>query len=464
MKIRIVAGLAFLLNVILFATYYSVAKEALSRIDPIIFSYFEMMALSPAAICIILLSWRQVNRAVVKRGILLGSCLCLSLFTIGIALKYTSATGTAFFPSLNGFFAALIAWFFFRQPVGKITWFAGALSVSGALLLIMNAPMGGLRGSSIAFLGGLFFTFYVFLADQEQKTESAHWLLFGIELLTMAVWANLVVLLFGDWHAVHPAIPKDIWVVLYVAGACTFLPVLITVLMQKYISPVTVSFIYILEPILGAVMANIYLHEALPPQGYAGGALVVVGAVIHTWGMAVRPADEPSAQKLLVLAIRRTSRSWIGTAGYPVVCFAIGLFLLYGLGGVPPNSWRELYALWGMLPQYIQHGRATYVLSLALQALSWLIAWIALILIGLLAIYHSLQNLFSRSDPEPIVWEVVSHRQIGTVPYALSRKGEKILVQRRRKDRLQRLGLPASVDPTTGYPQEESLPYTKPYG
>lgn len=443
---RIAAGLAFLLNVILFATYYSVAKEALGRIDPIIFSYFEMMALAPAAICIILLSWKKINMAVVKRGIMLGSCLCLSLFTIAIALKYTTATGTAFFPSLNGFFAALIAWFFFRQPIGKVTWFAGALSVIGALLLITNAPMGGLRGSSIAFLGGLFFTCYVFLADQEQKTETAHWLLFGIELLTMAVWANLVALLFGDWHAVHPALPKDILVVLYVAGACTFLPVLITVLMQKYISPVTVSFIYILEPILGAVMANIYLHETLPPQGYAGGALVVVGAVIHSWGTAFRPREEPSAQKLLILAIRHTSRSWIGTVVYPVMCFAIGLFLLYGLGGVPPNSWRDLYALWPVLPQFIQQGRATFVLLLGLQALSWLVAWIALIAIGLLAVYHSLHNLFSRSEPEPIVWGMISHRQTGTVPYALSRKGEKILVQRRRRDRLRRLGLQEALE------------------
>ena len=454
MKIRIVAGLAFLLNVILFATYYSVAKEALGRIDPIIFSYFEMMALSPAAICIILLSWREISRAVVKRGILLGSCLCLSLFTIGIALKYTSATSTAFFPSLNGFFAALIAWFFFRQPIGKLTWFAGAVSVTGALLLITNAPMGGLRGSLIAFLGGLFFTCYVFLADQEQKTEPARWLLFGIELLTMAVWANLVALLFGNWQSVHPVLPKDIWIVLYVAGACTFLPVLITVLMQNYISPVTVSFIYILEPILGALMANIYLHEVLPVQGYAGGALVVVGAIIHTWGTAIRPAGEPSAQKLLVVAIRRTSRSWIGTSGYPVVCFSIGLFFLYRLGGVPPNSWRDLYHLWGVLPQYIQQGQATYVLLLALQAFSWLIAWIALIAIGLLTVYNSLHNLFSRSEPEAVVWGIRSHRQMGTVPYALSRKGEKILVRRRRRDRLQRLGLTESVVPSPGYPQK----------
>src|SRR6266853_268209 len=67
------------LNTILFATYYSVAKEALGRIDPIVFSFFEMTSLVPVAFCLILFSWKDMNRAVVKRGIFLGSLLCLSL-------------------------------------------------------------------------------------------------------------------------------------------------------------------------------------------------------------------------------------------------------------------------------------------------------------------------------------------------------------------------------------------------
>jgi hypothetical protein len=57
--------------------------------------------------------------------------------------------------------------------------------------------------------------------------------------------------------------------------------------MQRYISPVTVSFIYILEPVLGAFMAAYYLHEMLPLAGYVGGLLVVLGALIHTCGTAL---------------------------------------------------------------------------------------------------------------------------------------------------------------------------------
>lgn len=305
---KLVAGLAFLLNTVLFATYYSVSKEALGRIDPIIFSFFEMTSLVPLALCVMLFSWKDMNRTVVKRGVFLGSWLFLALITIAIALKFTTATGTAFFPSLNGFLAAFIAWIFLSKPVKKPTWLAGVLSVAGTIMLVMYSSTGALRGSLIAFLGGIFFTCYVFLADHQQKDDVAAWPLLSVELLTMALWSNLVVLLFGDWRGVHPSLPHDLWVVLYVALACTFLPTLITVLVQKHLSPVTVSFIYILEPVLGAIIAIFYLHELLPIQGYTGGLLVVVGAVIHTWGATI--TRQPSTEQSVGATEERSAAFW----------------------------------------------------------------------------------------------------------------------------------------------------------
>lgn len=354
-KMKMVAILAFFLNVVCFATYYAVAKEALKRIDPIIFTYFEMMTLVPVAIIIIICSWKHITAAIVKRGMLLGSSLCLALFTIAVALEYTTATSVAFYPALNGLLAAVFAWMFLRQPIRKSTWFAGLLSLAGVGLLVFNSSAGGWRGSVIAFLGGLFFTVYVFLSDSEVHSEGkhAHWPLFGIELLTMALWANLVVLLFGDWHAVHPSLPKDIWVVLYVAGACTFVPTLIAAAMQRYITPVTVSFIYILEPVLGAFAAAFYLHEMLPLPGYIGGLLVVAGALAHTCGTAL------------------AERSVLDEEPY-----------------------EEEYIAW------------------------------------------------EEEDDTEMVWYGRARRQVDNAPYVLARRGEKLLLQRRRRQRVLRLGFP----------------------
>lgn len=435
MRIKIIAGCAFLLNTILFATYYSVAKEALGRIDPIVFTFFEMVSLAPAGLLIILFSWKSISRTVVKRGILLGSTLCLALFTIAIALKYTTATSTAFFPALNGFVAALVAWAIFRVPMKGSTWLAGLLSVAGAALLIFTSSAGNLRGTLIAFLGGLFYTGYVFLCDHEQKDEQAQWPLFGVELLTTALWANLVALLFGDWQAVHPALPRDIGIVLYVAIACTFIPTLIAVLLQKYISPVTVSFIYILEPVLGAIIANLYLGEVLPLAGYLGGGLVVLGALINTWGTLERPV---AGNKQRPSPARPTARrdSWVSTLLYPGLGCLLGACLLVRLGNIPPASWSNLYHNWSQLARDWQQGQGSYVTMLLVQAGGWLVAWISVLLMGCLALINLLRLLFqpasSRTAARPGVRPPTVPRPAGTGQHTQSVPARPVIQPTRR--------------------------------
>jgi drug/metabolite transporter (DMT)-like permease len=424
MKMKIVAGFAFLLNTFLFATYYSVAKEALERIDPIVFTFLVMITLAPVALCILAFNRKQISKDVVKSGALLGSCLCLGLFTLAVALKYNSATSTAFFPSLNGLLAAAYAWLFLRQPIHKVTWFSGAISVTGAVLLIANLGMGGIRGSLIAFIGGLFCTLYVFLADHEQR-DKAYWPLFGVELLTMAAWACLIALLFGDWQDVHMALFKDTGIILYISLGTTFLPTLITVLLQKHIKPLTVSFIYILEPVLGAAVAYIYLRETMPIYGYIGGALIVMGTIINTWGTAQLPGDESARQSANALhatynqgfgyatsglagrkvpsrrrRLTQMSVYILATPGYPLLCCCLGAIVAYKLGGFPPTAWSVLFHMGMQLPMYMQQEPAVILLLVA-QSLSWLIAWVAMGVMGLLTAYRVLDRHLARQAPTP---------------------------------------------------------------
>jgi drug/metabolite transporter (DMT)-like permease len=393
MRMKFLAGIAFLFNAFLYGTYYSVSKEAMAHVDPIVFTFFVMIILLPAALCILAFSWRQLNWQTAKSGMLLGSCLCLGLFILAVALKHNSATSTAFFPSLNGLLAAIVALLFLRQRISWVTWLAGIISVGGALLLILNTPMGGLRGSAIAFIGSLFCGFYVFLADHEQRDPGRAWALFGAQLLTMSTWACLLALLFGDWSDLHPTYP-DVMAVLYIAFGTTFLPILITVLLQKYISPVTVSFLYILEPILGALVAYLYLQETLPLIGYLGGALVVAGTLFNALGTAQSPTSALTTQAARQQAVARSRQTGVSVSSptgamrwqdaptasatgplLPLLCAGLGFAGIYWFGGFPPASWFLLYGL--LLQQTALP--ATLPLSLLIaQALSWGIAWGAL--------------------------------------------------------------------------------------
>jgi drug/metabolite transporter (DMT)-like permease len=396
-KMKVLAVLAFVLNTFLFGSYYSVGKEMLGRVDPIVFTFFTMMTLVPPAICILAFSWRHLTRAAIKSGFLLGSCLCLGLFTLAVALKYNSATGTAFFPSINGLLAAICTWLFLRQPLNKATWFAGVVSVIGAVLLMANSSMGGARGALIAFIGGLLCTFYIFLADHEQKDPAVYWPLFGVELLTMAIWANLIALLFGDWSFVHFTLPGDAGVVLYVGLGTIFLPTLITVLLQKYVSPVTVSFISIMEPIFGALVAFFYLHEVLPLDGYIGGALIVGGVLIHTWGTIERPAQRQLVVYQSTLNSQQLQTSWFQVFVTPMLCCIIGACFVFKLGGFPPPVWQDLYQAWPQLFPMLQGGQRMEAILMLGQSSCWFIAWLAIASLGGLVFYRVCNKLFTTS-------------------------------------------------------------------
>ncbi|HLX38931.1 MAG TPA: hypothetical protein VKR42_00270, partial [Ktedonobacteraceae bacterium] len=141
-----------------------------------------------------------------------------------------------------------------------------------------------------------------------------------------------------------------------------------------------------------ALFANLYLHETLPPIGYLGGGLVVIGAVIHTTGIAL-----PSTEKRLRKSISTTQRRQPKQLYYvkPIaITIAFTLFLaaefalLYSLGGFPPRSWLALYRLWPHLSTLAQSGQTTFVVLLWVQAICWLIAWLASILMALLIVSY----------------------------------------------------------------------------
>jgi hypothetical protein len=120
MKTKHIAGGAFLLNTL--GSYYAVSKkEVLDRIDPIIHSFCAMMTLVSATLIILARSWYSMTRQVVKSGFVLGSWLCSALFMPSITLRYDSATGTGFFPALNGQLVAPLAWTFPRQSSTETT-------------------------------------------------------------------------------------------------------------------------------------------------------------------------------------------------------------------------------------------------------------------------------------------------------------------------------------------------------
>src|SRR5215471_7933672 len=126
MSMKYLAYSSFLFIVMCFGTYYAVTKEALGHIHPTLFACGTMLLLLPMALVLCLLGRKDITKEVLIRGSLLGGCLCAVTLLLTVALQYTSATATAFFPCLNGLLAALFTRLVLRRLVPRLTWGAAA--------------------------------------------------------------------------------------------------------------------------------------------------------------------------------------------------------------------------------------------------------------------------------------------------------------------------------------------------
>ena len=283
---RTIAVVLFSLNPILWGSFYAAGKYSLTFADPFVFSTAELSVAALPALVILAVTWRRLNFQIIRRGVLLGSVLYAGVLTSTWALAYTTATDTAFYPAINGFVAALIAWLVFRKPVGWVTWCAGLMSVLGATMLVSQVAKGGghLLGDGIGLAAAVIYTVYIFCADELSGGDKRSLLpMFAIEVIAMAVLSAIATVASGHAHKLSGASFGNVWPwIIYAGLATTFLPTAISIFFQRYINPVTVAFLYVLEPVWGALIAHLGLGETLTIGGYVGGAVIVSGAVLNT--------------------------------------------------------------------------------------------------------------------------------------------------------------------------------------
>ena len=280
---KLIALFSFLLIALLWGTFYSVSKEVLQRMDPLVFAFLETSVTLPFALAFIFIHRKKISYDLVKRGFILGVLLALNLLIAALALNYTTATNTAFFPSIYGIVVAFYAWSLKKQKILMRTWIAGLLSLMGALLLILENSQitKQWHGDILALIAPLFYAAYIFRLDYDTKnSEIALWPLLGIELIIMNLFCGIAALIFGNWPNFNHF--GDYETLIYVGLITTLLPSILSIFFQRYLSPVTVGFILILEPIFGAITAAIYLGESLSMRGYFGGGLIVLASLINT--------------------------------------------------------------------------------------------------------------------------------------------------------------------------------------
>jgi len=279
---RRIALLAFAINPILWASFYIVAKPGIVETDPLLFSTLELLWTVPVGVLILACLLRRITLRDLLRGMIAGTSLYAVVLLSAAALYLTTATETAIFPALNGLLAVAFAWLFLGREADRKTWLAGIVAAIGVLSVL---PAFGNRfaGNFVALLSAVAYTSYIYVAERVTRDSDADvWTIFASELLTMAAYGSILVLVIGSGRLLLNQAPSMYWTACYVGIGTTVIPTAISIIFQRYVPPVTTAFLYTLEPIWSAALAAGALGEHLSVRSYLGGLAILLGAALHS--------------------------------------------------------------------------------------------------------------------------------------------------------------------------------------
>ncbi len=165
-----------------------------------------------------------------------------------------------------------------RMTGGKL--FAAFTAIVGCALMVMGQEGGieriSLAGTLSAIGSGVCFAFYTAFGKQLMKRYDSRTLITYVFLTSAGVWLTVR----PPWKIDWASIDLSMWIFfIYLASAATLLPFALYSASMRYLEPSRSSLTSMLEPVVAATVAWMWLGEDMELMQIAGGA-AVVGAVL----------------------------------------------------------------------------------------------------------------------------------------------------------------------------------------
>jgi drug/metabolite transporter (DMT)-like permease len=244
-----------------------------------------------AASLLLLPAWRALRGARLGRGawsyaIGAGVLLAVHFATWISSISFTSIAASTTLVNTNPIWVALIAWLWLRQRPGGLTLAGIALAFAGGVVIALgdrsNPGSNPTLGNLLALLGALAASGYFLLGREAQRRG------FGIGLYAAVAYstaAAVLLLLPPLFQAPFTGYPPAfyLWVVLM-----ALIPQLIGHTSfnwaVRWISPVIVTLVILLEPIGASLLAFALFGELPGPQVLAGAVVMLAGVVLAVLG------------------------------------------------------------------------------------------------------------------------------------------------------------------------------------
>jgi len=209
-----------------------------------------------------------------------GLGVAIAQFSYLFTISQTNVATAVFLEYLAPVLAALYGMVFLRERPHYFKVLALFLAVCGGMLIVNGSPGGGLTVNRAGLISGLssaaacaFYTVY----GKKGLSRYNSW-----TVLTYGLAAGALLWSFylPPWQAMSGHSLTNWLLFMYIVVFSTILPFGFFFLGLKYLDPVKAGIISTLEPVIAAVVAWLFLHEALFPLQILGGSLVCAAVLM----------------------------------------------------------------------------------------------------------------------------------------------------------------------------------------
>ncbi len=279
------ADIALLFVVILWSISFSLAKEALNWVTPILFVILRFLLAGVIWLVLYGSLLKGAKAGTWWRGLLLGFVLGVGfvLQTAGLALTRASMSGF-----ITGLAVVFVPFFviFLERKLPKLTSLAGVV-ICAAGLWILTSPAGAgfNRGDLMTVGAAVMYALYIVLVEIFTSEYDPRVLtLVQAAGIMLAALPAMILLEAPSMTWNWPLIWR--WLVLGTMAAVTLA---IQLYWQRFISATRAAVIFTLEQPLAAVFAFLILGELLTGAAYMGGGIIFLGLLVAEGGARLIP-------------------------------------------------------------------------------------------------------------------------------------------------------------------------------
>ncbi len=282
---------------LIWGTTFAVTKGALTDISPVLFAFlrfvltivifFSIFRISREAAIRLLWPKTQEERDLRTDSLVLGMLLGAGYVLQFIGLQTSTTTDSAFITSTAAIWTPLFAYFVIKEQISKQTIIALLIAIVGLVLLTKPYHMAGIViGDVLTLISAVIFGLYIAWIDKALPRTAALYgnnkdagIVISSNQLLIATITIGIAILFIETPRINVTSNLTL-AILYNGILATALTTYLQNRYQQTVSATVAALIFMLEPVVAAIVGFLFVEELLTTVELFGALLIIVGVIV----------------------------------------------------------------------------------------------------------------------------------------------------------------------------------------